>query len=112
MLALLAVLISDQGHVGEAWTYKYLHMVWQADEAHRIGPPPTTESYLVKENILAAAKRSGAQALHPGYGFLSENPEFAEMCRNSGVEFIGEAKENICLRIYSILPHSPFLTMK
>lgn len=61
----------------------------QADEAHWIGPPPTTESYLVKERILAAAKRSGAQGLHPGYGFLSENPEFAQMCQDAGVVFIG-----------------------
>jgi threonine/homoserine/homoserine lactone efflux protein len=64
----------------------------QADEAHWIGPPPTTESYLVKEKILAVAQRSGAQALHPGYGFLSENPDFAEMCGAAGVVFIGAAR--------------------
>ena len=63
--------------------------VKMADEAHHIGPSPTTESYLVKEKILAVAQRSGAQALHPGYGFLSENAEFAEMCQQAGVTFIG-----------------------
>ena len=63
--------------------------VRMADEAHWIGPSPTTESYLVKEKILAVAKRAGAQALHPGYGFLSENPDFAEMCQTAGVVFVG-----------------------
>ena len=63
--------------------------VRMADEAHWIGPSPTTESYLVKEKILAVAKRAGAQALHPGYGFLSENPDFAEMCQEAGVVFVG-----------------------
>ena len=63
--------------------------VRMADEAHWIGPSPTTESYLVKEKILAVAKRAGAQALHPGYGFLSENPDFAEMCQAAGVVFVG-----------------------
>src|SRR6516164_7981059 len=49
-----------------------------ADEAWPIGPPPARQSYLVVERILEAARRSGAQAIHPGYGFLSENAEFAE----------------------------------
>lgn len=62
---------------------------YQADEAHHIGPPPTTESYLVKEKIVEAAVRAGAQALHPGYGFLSENADFAQMCLEAGIEFIG-----------------------
>lgn len=63
--------------------------VRMADEAHWIGPSPTTESYLVKEKILEVAKRAGVQALHPGYGFLSENPDFAEMCQSAGVVFVG-----------------------
>ena len=60
-----------------------------ADEAHRIGPAPARESYLVAERILAVAKASGAQCVHPGYGFLSENAEFAEACAAAGIAFIG-----------------------
>jgi acetyl-CoA carboxylase biotin carboxylase subunit len=60
-----------------------------ADEAVRIGPAPARESYLKADAILAAAKQSGAQAIHPGYGFLSENAEFAESCAASGIVFVG-----------------------
>jgi len=60
-----------------------------ADEAVRIGPPPAAESYLRTEAILAAARQTGAQAIHPGYGFLSENPAFAEDCAAAGIVFIG-----------------------
>ena len=60
-----------------------------ADEALRVGPAPSSESYLNIAAILAAAKRCGAEAVHPGYGFLSENPEFAEACRRAGLIFIG-----------------------
>ncbi len=60
-----------------------------ADESRRIGPPSAAESYLNMEAILAAAKDSGAQAIHPGYGFLSENEDFAAACERSGVVFIG-----------------------
>jgi len=63
--------------------------VRMADEAVHIGPPPTNESYLVHEKLIEAALRTGAQALHPGYGFLSENSDFAKKCRDNGVEFIG-----------------------
>ncbi|MBL8378393.1 MAG: acetyl/propionyl/methylcrotonyl-CoA carboxylase subunit alpha [Burkholderiales bacterium] len=59
------------------------------DEAHRLGPPPARESYLRGDLIIAIAQRSGAQAIHPGYGFLSENEDFAEACRRSGLVFIG-----------------------
>ncbi|HMF07017.1 MAG TPA: acetyl/propionyl/methylcrotonyl-CoA carboxylase subunit alpha [Methylocella sp.] len=60
-----------------------------ADEAFRIGPPPARESYLDGAKILAVAQRCGAQAIHPGYGFLAENAEFAEACAKAGVVFIG-----------------------
>src|SRR3954464_12280279 len=60
-----------------------------ADEAVRIGPPPARESYLVIAQILDAARASGAQAIHPGYGFLSENARFAEAVTEHGLTFIG-----------------------
>lgn len=60
-----------------------------ADEAVLIGASAVSESYLKAENVLAAAKASGAQAVHPGYGFLSENCDFANACEKEGIEFIG-----------------------
>ena len=60
-----------------------------ADEAFRIGPPPAGESYLRGERILEAAATGGAEAIHPGYGFLSENADFAEACGEAGLVFIG-----------------------
>ena len=60
-----------------------------ADEAWPIGPAPARESYLAGERILDVARRSGAEAVHPGYGFLSENAEFAEACEAAGIVFIG-----------------------
>ena len=59
------------------------------DEAHRLGPAPARESYLRGDAIIEIARRCGAQAIHPGYGFLSENEEFAEACAKNGIVFIG-----------------------
>jgi propionyl-CoA carboxylase alpha chain len=60
-----------------------------ADEAVCIGPPPSTQSYLIIDNILQACKKTGAEAVHPGYGFLSENAAFAEQLAAAGIVFIG-----------------------
>ncbi|MCD4790258.1 MAG: acetyl-CoA carboxylase biotin carboxylase subunit [Bacteroidales bacterium] len=60
-----------------------------ADEAYFIGPSPSSESYLVVDKIIDAAKQSGVDAIHPGYGFLSENADFAERCKKEGIIFIG-----------------------
>ncbi|MEJ6685570.1 MAG: biotin carboxylase N-terminal domain-containing protein, partial [SAR86 cluster bacterium] len=66
-----------------------------ADDAVRIGPGPVGESYLLAENILAAAITSGAESIHPGYGFLSENSAFAEAVESAGLVFIGPTREAI-----------------
>uniref|UniRef100_A0A669PZA9 Methylcrotonoyl-CoA carboxylase 1 n=1 Tax=Phasianus colchicus TaxID=9054 RepID=A0A669PZA9_PHACC len=63
--------------------------VAMADEAYCIGPAPSQQSYLAVEKIIQVAKTSAAQAIHPGYGFLSENTEFAELCKQEGIIFIG-----------------------
>jgi urea carboxylase len=69
--------------------------VLDADEAFFLGPSPATQSYLSIDRILAAAEQTGAQAIHPGYGFLSENVEFARECAHRGIVFIGPRVEQI-----------------
>ncbi len=66
-----------------------------ADESVLLGPAPSRESYLVAEKIIAAAKATGAQAIHPGYGFLSENTDFAKRCEDEGIAFIGPKAHSI-----------------
>lgn len=60
-----------------------------ADESVCIGPPSSRDSYLNQQNILAAVEMTGADAVHPGYGFLAENADFAELCKKQGIKFIG-----------------------
>ena len=60
-----------------------------ADEAVHIGPPAAARSYLHIPSIIGAALKTGADAIHPGYGFLSEDPYFAEICADEGITFIG-----------------------
>jgi len=67
--------------------------VRMADEAYRIGPAPSRQSYLVIENIIAAAREAGCDAIHPGYGFLAENPALARACVASGITFIGPSAQ-------------------
>ena len=68
-----------------------------ADEAVHIGPAPSKESYLVVDKIIAAAKQTGADAIHPGYGFLSENAAFSKRCEDEDIIFIGPSPESITM---------------
>ena len=74
--------------------------VQQADEAHSLGEGPAANTYLVVEKILAVARESGAQAIHPGYGFLSENAAFAEACEAAGIAFVGPTPQQ--LRVFGL----------
>lgn len=69
--------------------------VMMADEAYCVGPYSSAESYLKKTNIISAALMTGAEAIHPGYGFLAENAEFAEICKDHDITFIGPSPEAI-----------------
>jgi 3-methylcrotonyl-CoA carboxylase alpha subunit len=69
--------------------------VREADEAVLLGPAPSSESYLRADKILEAAKQTGADAIHPGYGFLSENAGFARACAEAGIKFVGPSPESI-----------------
>jgi acetyl-CoA carboxylase biotin carboxylase subunit len=66
-----------------------------ADEAVLIGPPPSSESYLKMDKIIQAAKETGADAIHPGYGFLSENEDFSQLCEDNNIIFIGPSPQSI-----------------
>ena len=74
---------------------KYSLHVHAADEAICIGPPPSSQSYLNVARIISTAEVTGAEAIHPGYGFLAENARFAEICADCGIVFIGPAPETI-----------------
>lgn len=83
-----------------------LHVA-QAGEAVCIGPPPVAESYLKADRILAVARETGAEAIHPGYGFLSENPGFAEACAAAGIAFVGPTPEQ--MRAFGLKHSARFL---
>ena len=74
---------------------KDARFVQMADEAVRLGPPPSRESYLLGDKIIEVAKQTGAQAIHPGYGFLSENEEFCRKVEENGIAFIGPKHQAI-----------------
>ncbi|HBR98863.1 MAG TPA: 3-methylcrotonyl-CoA carboxylase, partial [Gammaproteobacteria bacterium] len=74
---------------------QYAKHVQIADEAWHIGPPAAADSYLNIDRILEVAQQSGAEAIHPGYGFLSENPSFVDACKEAGIRFIGPSADAI-----------------
>ncbi|MFC3608235.1 urea carboxylase [Stutzerimonas tarimensis] len=74
--------------------------IQQADEAHSLGEGPASSTYLVVEKVLGIARETGAKAIHPGYGFLSENAAFAEACEASGIAFVGPTPEQ--LRVFGL----------
>jgi acetyl/propionyl-CoA carboxylase alpha subunit len=74
---------------------RYSQHVLLANEAYEIGPAPSVESYLREDKILAVAKKAGCDAIHPGYGFLSERDYFAKAAEDAGITFIGPTAANI-----------------
>ncbi len=74
--------------------------IQQADEAHSLGEGPAAQTYLVVDKILGIARKTGAKAIHPGYGFLSENAAFAEACEAAGIAFVGPTPEQ--LRVFGL----------
>lgn len=82
----------DYGHLGPVCDVMHVR---QADEAVHIGPSPAAESYLAGEKIIASAKQSGAEAIHPGYGFLSENADFAQSVIDAGLIWVGPKPDSI-----------------
>ena len=87
-MGIASVAIYSEADIGSAH-------VAMADEAILVGPAPASESYLAVENVLAAARGTGAEAIHPGYGFLSENASFARSCAAADIVFIGPAPETM-----------------
>src|SRR5262245_40434823 len=81
-LGLRAIAVYSQADAGALHTRL-------CDEAHLIGPPAARESYLAIDKLIEAARRTGAECVHPGYGFLAENADFAEACAAAGIAFIG-----------------------
>ena len=80
--------------------------MFQADEAIHIGPAAALQSYLRKDKIINAAKETNAQAIHPGYGFLSENYEFCTMCKENNLIFIGPPPNAIRMLNENLLEYS------
>ena len=78
---------------------KYSLHVKFADEAYSIGEPEPSESYISIKKIIGIAKKAKVQAIHPGYGFLAENPHFAQACEEVDIAFIGPTSENLRLLI-------------
>ncbi len=76
---------------------RYAVHTLMGDESHEIGPPPPLESYLNIDRLIEVAKDAKADAIHPGYGFLAENPDFAQACQDNGIVFIGSSAESIRL---------------
>ena len=74
---------------------RWANYVSQADESHLLGPAPSRESYLRIDKILEIAKKAGADAVHPGYGFLAENADFSAACAKEGIKFVGPRAESI-----------------
>ena len=76
---------------------RHARHVLEADQAVHIGPSTVAESYLRADRLIAAAKAAGAQAIHPGYGFLAENADFAQACADAGLVFVGPSPHAIAL---------------